>query len=145
MSAACQELGVSRSLYYQLRKRFVDDGPDGLHPTRRRGRPPQLDAAAERQVIALALSWPSWGPQQLSDRLAMRGIRVARQSGRGARRLRRLIGPQPRRRSRMSRVMRSTIKSWAGRSEMKRWSRSSRVARAHSFRNPSIASRMGSE
>jgi transposase InsO family protein len=79
--AACQELGVSRSLYYQLRKRFVRYGPDGLHPKRHRGRPgrpPQLDAVVERQVIALALSWPSWGPQQLSDQLAMRGIRIAR-------------------------------------------------------------------
>ncbi len=81
MSAACEELGVSRSLYYQLRQRFVRYGPDGLHPKRRRGRPgrpPQLDATVERQVIALALSWPSFGPQQLSDQLAMRGIRVAR-------------------------------------------------------------------
>ena len=81
VSATCQELGVSRSLYYQLRKRFVRYGPDGLHPKRHRGRPgrpPQLDAVVERQVIALALSWPSWGPQQLSDQLAMRGIRVAR-------------------------------------------------------------------
>lgn len=81
VSAACEELGVSRSLYYQLRKRFVRYGPDGLHPKRRRGRPgrpPQLDATVERQVIALALSWPSFGPQQLSDQLAMRGIHVAR-------------------------------------------------------------------
>lgn len=81
VSAACQELGVSRSLYYQLRKRFLRYGPDGLHPKRRRGRPgrpPQLDAVVERQVIALALSWPSFGPQQLSDQLAMRGIEVAR-------------------------------------------------------------------
>jgi transposase InsO family protein len=81
VSAACEELGVSRSLYYQLRKRFVRYGPDGLHPKRRRGRPgrpPQLDATVERQVIALALSWPSFGPLQLSDQLAMRGIRVAR-------------------------------------------------------------------
>lgn len=52
VSVACQELGVSRSLYYQLRKRFVEYGPDGLHPARRRGRPgrpPQLDATVERQ------------------------------------------------------------------------------------------------
>jgi hypothetical protein len=39
VSAACLELGVSHSLYYQRRKRFVRDGPDGLHPKRRRGRP----------------------------------------------------------------------------------------------------------
>jgi transposase InsO family protein len=81
VSAACEELGVSRSLYYQLRQRFLRYGPDGLHPKHRRGRPgrpPQLDATVERQVIALALSWPSFGPQQLSDQLAKRGIRVAR-------------------------------------------------------------------
>lgn len=80
VSAACRELGVSRSLYYQLRTRHVRYGPDGLHPTRRRGRPgrpAQLDATTERQVLALALSWPTWGPRQLSDQLALRGLRVA--------------------------------------------------------------------
>ena len=80
VSAACRELGVSRSLFYQLRQRFQRYGPDGLHPTRRRGRPgrpPQLDATVERQVLALALSWPTWGPRQLSDQLALRGLRVA--------------------------------------------------------------------
>jgi transposase InsO family protein len=81
VSAACEELGVSRSLYYQLRRRFVRYGPEGLHPKRRRGRPgrpPQLDAVVERQVIALALAWPSFGPQQLADQLLMRGLRVPR-------------------------------------------------------------------
>ena len=80
VSAACRECGVSRSLYYQLRGRFVRYGPDGLHPTRRRGRPgrpAQLDATVERQILALALSWPTWGPRQLSDPLALRGTRVA--------------------------------------------------------------------
>ena len=37
VSGACRELGVSRSLYYQLRERYVRYGSDGLHPTRRRG------------------------------------------------------------------------------------------------------------
>lgn len=80
VSAACRELGVSRSLYYQLRQRFARYGADGLHPTRRRGkpgRPPQLEAVVERQIVALALSWPTWGPRQLSDQLALRGVRVA--------------------------------------------------------------------
>ena len=31
----------------------------------------------ERQIVALALSWPTWGPRQLSDQLALRGVRVA--------------------------------------------------------------------
>lgn len=80
VSAACRELGISRSLYYQFRQRFTRYGADGLHPTRRRGRPgrpPLLDAVVERQILALALSWPTWGPQQLSDQLAIRGTRVA--------------------------------------------------------------------
>ena len=80
VSAACRELGVSRSLYYQLRERFQRYGADGLHPTRRRGRPgrpPQLDATVERQVVALSLSWPTWVPRQLSDQFALRGVRVA--------------------------------------------------------------------
>ncbi len=80
VSAACRELGVSRSLYYQLRQRFTRYGADGLHPTLRRGRPgrpAQLDATVERQLVALSLAWPTWGPRQLSDQLALRGIRVA--------------------------------------------------------------------
>ena len=81
VSAACREVGISRSLYYQLRQRFLRYGPEGLHPKRRRGRPgrpPQLDATSERQVLALSLAWPSWGPQQLSAQLARQGIAVAR-------------------------------------------------------------------
>ena len=38
---------------------------------------PELDAIVERRVVALALSWPTWGPRQLSDQLALRGLRVA--------------------------------------------------------------------
>ena len=81
VSAACREAGLSRSLYYQLRKRFVRYGADGLHPKRRQGRPgrpPQLEATTERQILALSLAWPSFGPQQLSAQLARQGLRVAR-------------------------------------------------------------------
>jgi transposase InsO family protein len=80
VSEACREAGVSRSGYYQLRARFRRYGPEGLHPKFRKarpGRPPQLDAVIERQVIALSLAWPSWGPQQLSSQLARKGIVVA--------------------------------------------------------------------
>ena len=80
VSAACREAGISRSGYYQLRDRFLRYGPDGLHPKHRRGRPgrpPELEAAVERRILAEALAQPAWGPQRLSDQLAMRGIRVA--------------------------------------------------------------------
>ncbi len=80
VSAACREAGVSRSYFYPLKKRHERYGPDGLHPKHRRarpGRPPELDAQLERRVIAEAVAQPAWGPQRLSDQLAMRGIHVA--------------------------------------------------------------------
>ena len=80
VSAACREAGVARSHYYQLRDRYLKYGSDGLHPKHRRGRPgrpPSLDAPIERTIVADALSQPAWGPQRISDQLALRGIHVA--------------------------------------------------------------------
>ncbi len=80
VTRACEEAGVSRSLYYQLRLRFLRYGADGLHPkrtARKPGRPPELDAQVERRILAEALAQPAWGPQRISDQLGMRGIRVA--------------------------------------------------------------------
>lgn len=80
VSAACREAGIARSLYYQLRPRYRRYGPDGLHPTRRRGRPgrpAELDAQVERRILAEALAQPGWGPLRIADQLALRGIRVA--------------------------------------------------------------------
>lgn len=80
VTAACQEAGISRSLYYALKGRLERYGPDGLHPKHRRarpGRPPTLDAVVERRILAEALAQPAWGPQRLSDQLALRGICVA--------------------------------------------------------------------
>ena len=80
VSAACRELGISRSLYYRLRKRHEAYGAEGLHPRRtrgRRGRPPELPAHQERLVIAWALGEPAWGPQRLSDQLARQGVEIS--------------------------------------------------------------------
>ena len=80
VAAACREAGVSRSAFYQLRDRFRHYGADGLHPKHRKGRPgrpPELDAVVERRILAEALAQPAWGPQRISDQLAMHGIQVA--------------------------------------------------------------------
>ena len=80
VSAACREVGISRTLYYRWEKRFALYGIDGLHPRRsatRPGRPVQLDTTKERKIVALALSWPTWGPQRLSLQLQREGVVVS--------------------------------------------------------------------
>jgi transposase InsO family protein len=80
VSAACREAGVSRTMFYRWRKRFLLYGADGLHPRQtgeRRGRPPQLSAVEEQKIVALALAWPTWGPGRLSSQLAQQGLIVS--------------------------------------------------------------------
>ena len=41
------------------------------------GRPPAVSVQLERRVIALALAWPTCGPQWYSDQLAREGVSIA--------------------------------------------------------------------
>ncbi len=78
VSEACRRHGMSRTLFYRLRQRLEEYGPDGVHPKRRqarRGRPPAVPVQTERRVIAVALAWPTCGPQWYSDQLAREGVR----------------------------------------------------------------------
>jgi transposase InsO family protein len=80
VSEACRRHGMSRTLFYRLRKRFELYGSDGVHPKRREarsGRPPAVAVQTERRVIAFALAWPTCGPQWYSDQLARDGVTLA--------------------------------------------------------------------
>ena len=99
VSEACRRHGMSRTLFYRLRQRLEQYGPDGVHPKRRRarpGRPPTVPVQTERRVIALAVAWPTCGPQWYSDQLAREGVTIApvtvwrllRREGLGTRRAR---------------------------------------------------------
>ncbi len=80
VSAACREAGISRTLYYRWKKQAALYGHDALHPRRtalHRGRPPQLDAVKERRMLALALAYPTWGPQRISDQLQLEGVTIS--------------------------------------------------------------------
>ena len=80
VSEACRRHGMSRTLFYRLRKRFEQYGADGVHPKRRqarRGRPPTIAVQLERRVLAFALAWPTNGPQWYSDQLARDGVVIA--------------------------------------------------------------------
>jgi transposase InsO family protein len=80
VSAACRTHGMSRTLFYRLRRRLEQYGPDGVHPKRqaaRPGRPSAVPVQTERRVLALAVAWPTCGPQWYSDQLARDGVRIA--------------------------------------------------------------------
>jgi transposase InsO family protein len=80
VSEACRRHGLSRTLFYRLRKRVEQYGTDAAHPKRRQaalGRPSVMPVQTERRVIAFALAWPTCGPQWYSDQLAREGVSVA--------------------------------------------------------------------
>ncbi len=81
VSATCRRHGWSRARFYELRKRFRAYGTDGLRPKPQapeRGRRPGLSVEAERQILALAIAWPTRGPQWYSNQLACDGHPVPR-------------------------------------------------------------------
>jgi transposase InsO family protein len=80
VTAACHELGISRPLFYRWRRRLEQFGPDGLHPSRQRGRagrPPQIAPHDERLILGWAVAWPTWGPRRLARQLVPQGVVVA--------------------------------------------------------------------
>ena len=80
VTATCAEHGVARTVFYGWRKDLLQYGTDGVRPKTghpRRGRPTVLAPELERRVIALAVTWPTWGPARLSAQLAREGLAVA--------------------------------------------------------------------
>jgi hypothetical protein len=89
-SEACRRHGLSRTLFYRLRKRFELYGSDGVHPKRRAahpGRPPVrvtlegdilLDLNVESSsrgadVNVAGSNYPSFGSRKVGTRLRPRG------------------------------------------------------------------------
>jgi hypothetical protein len=72
VTLACREFGISRTLSYHWRKRYLAYGRNELHLSwqgTRRGRCPLLGAQEERMIPALALAWPTRRPAQLANQL----------------------------------------------------------------------------
>ena len=76
VSAACRELDISRTVFYRWRSQVADYGVDGLHPKRRsanQGRPHSLSMQDEQAILALAVGYPTRGPQYYAFLLAQQG------------------------------------------------------------------------
>lgn len=71
VTQACRLYGVSRTLFYRWRRRFLSYGHDGLRPRPRQSERFARQAAPqlEHAVLAYALAWPTHGPQRIADQL----------------------------------------------------------------------------
>jgi len=71
VTRACQEAGISRTLFYRWRQRLLRYGPEGLRPrpTRPTHWPRQATPALEHAVLTYALLWPTHGPARIAAQL----------------------------------------------------------------------------
>ena len=71
VTQACREAGISRTLFYRWRRRYLRYGADGLRPRPIRPTrwPRQAIPALEHAVLAYALLWPTQGPARLAMQL----------------------------------------------------------------------------
>ena len=71
VTQACREAGISRTLFYRWRQRYLRYGAEGLRPrsTRPTRWPRQAIPALEHAVLAYALLWPTQGPARLALQL----------------------------------------------------------------------------
>jgi transposase InsO family protein len=80
VSAACRQMGISRTRYYDWRDRAARYGIEALMPKDRR--PPQLPNATPTHVIeellTLAVVAPTLGCRRYAERLAERGFAIGK-------------------------------------------------------------------
>jgi len=80
VSAACRQMGISRTRYYEWRATVAQYGLEALMPKDRRR--PQLPNATPTHVVedllTLAVIEPTLGCRQYADRLGERGYRIGK-------------------------------------------------------------------
>ena len=80
VAEACRQMGISRTRYYEWRRRVEQYGLEALMPKARRS--PQLPNATPihvvEELLTLAVTVPTIGCRQYADRLAERGYVVSK-------------------------------------------------------------------
>jgi len=79
VSEACRRRGMTRTQFYDYKRRFELQGLEGLkdlppiHKTHPQTTPPEI----AEQIVALSLAHPAWGCVRLSAHLQLQGITVS--------------------------------------------------------------------
>jgi len=79
ISEACRCTGMSRTSFYQWKKRFQTQGMEGLKdlPPVPWAHPQATPSAVEQEVIAVSLAHPDWGCVRLAVYLKSREIKIS--------------------------------------------------------------------
>jgi len=79
VSAACRQRGMTRSLFYEYKRRFQLHGLEGLkdRPPIHKSHPMTTDPETVKRILEFSLQHPGWGCTRLSDMLKPRGISVS--------------------------------------------------------------------
>jgi len=83
VSEACRKLGISRSQFYEYKKRFEQHGLDGLRdlPPIHKTHPQTTPPVVVEQILALSYEQPGWGCQKVSAKLKQQGCQITDESG----------------------------------------------------------------
>jgi len=79
VSEACRRRGMTRTQFYEYRRRFQLYGLEGLKdlPPVHKSHPQTTPPEVEAEIIALSLEHPAWGCHRLSDMMRLRGRPVS--------------------------------------------------------------------
>ena len=79
VSEACRQRGVTRSQFYEYKKRFAAVGLAGLKdlPPIHHSHPDTTPSEQVERILALSLEHPAWGCNKLSEWLKLEGIRIS--------------------------------------------------------------------
>lgn len=71
VSAICKRHGISRQTFYEYRRRYLDEGLDGLEPRSRRPyhSPRQMDYDLEVEICKMRKDHPRWGARRIHTEL----------------------------------------------------------------------------
>ncbi len=79
VSEACRRRGISRTQFYEYKRRFQTHGMEGLKdlPPVHKSHPATTPEEVQQRIVEMSLSHPAWGCNRISDQLKLEGVSVS--------------------------------------------------------------------
>ena len=79
VSEACRRRGISRTQFYEYKRRFQTHGIEGLKdlPPVHKSHPMSTPEEVQQKIVQMSLSHPAWGCNRISDQLRLQSVSVS--------------------------------------------------------------------